>query len=131
MIEPVRSGLRLASLLLLFSVGSANVQSRSSTDIALEFILGNCFQPIDDISRVKSVARLFKWDTLSADALNNMSKPVDTIDYEAWHRAALFHRRQPGHIPRATNRGLLGRGKPTSRCFSPQITDRIEGSQTR
>jgi hypothetical protein len=123
MIEPVRGGLRLASLLLLFSVGSANAQSRSSTDIALEFILGNCFLPLEDISRVKSAARLFKWDTLSADALN-MLKPVDAIDYEAWHVAF-----EGQHFFIGVNRGMfrgrgmLGRGESTSRCFAPTITD--------
>jgi hypothetical protein len=50
---------------------------------AADFIISNCYGPIDDVSRVSSYARMMKWNALSADE-KNLMKPVDSRDFEGW-----------------------------------------------
>jgi hypothetical protein len=50
---------------------------------AADFIISNCYEPIDDVSRVSSYARMMKWKALSADE-KNLMKPVDSTDFEGW-----------------------------------------------
>jgi hypothetical protein len=69
--------------LLQFAATQADAQPRTPVDIAVEFIVGNCFHTLDDISRVKSAARVFKWEVLPPDVAN-MLKPVDGTDFESW-----------------------------------------------
>jgi hypothetical protein len=78
-------------------------------DVAVEFILGNCFHTLDNISRVKSAARLFKWEPLSADTAN-MLKPIDGTDYESW--VAKFEGQT---FLIAVNRGT-SQGRPVETC---------------
>jgi hypothetical protein len=84
-------------------------QPRTAVDVAVEFIMGNCFYTLDDISRVKSAARVFKWDALPADAAN-MIKPVEGNDYDAW--IAKF---EDQTFLIAVNRGI-SHGRPVEAC---------------
>jgi hypothetical protein len=54
-----------------------------TTESAANFIISTCYEPIDDVSRVSSYARMMKWNALSADQ-KNVIKPVDSTFYEAW-----------------------------------------------
>lgn len=54
-----------------------------NADSAAKFIVSTCYEPIDDISRVTSYARMMKWHELPADAKNGM-KPVDSTFFEGW-----------------------------------------------
>jgi hypothetical protein len=87
----------------------AVAQPRTAVDVAVEFILGNCFHTLDDISRVKSAARLFKWQALSADAAI-MLKPIDGTGYGAW--VAKFEGQE---FLIAVNRGT-SEGRPVETC---------------
>ena len=61
----------------------AKAVSKSPADLAAEFVLNTCYDPIDDVSRVRSLARLEKWQAL-ADDVKNIMRPVDAMEYEAW-----------------------------------------------
>ncbi len=67
------------------------------------------YEPIDDISRVSSYARLAKWKSLSGDEKNVM-RPVDAKDYEGW----LVEEHSLQYIV-AVSHGQF-RGKPTQVC---------------
>jgi hypothetical protein len=54
-----------------------------TTESAAKFIISTCYEPIDDVSRVSSYARMMKWKALSADQKNTM-KPVDSTFFDAW-----------------------------------------------
>jgi hypothetical protein len=62
---------------------SADRQTAEAAQSASDFIISNCYEPIDDVSRVSSYARLMKWKALSADE-KNLMKPVDSTDFEGW-----------------------------------------------
>jgi hypothetical protein len=63
---------------------SADRQTEAeATQSAADFIISNCYEPIDDVSRVSSYARMMKWKALSADE-KNLMKPVETTDFEGW-----------------------------------------------
>ena len=49
----------------------------------IEFFLGTCFGSLDDISRVKSLAALLKWQNAPAE-FANLGKPVNGGGYESW-----------------------------------------------
>jgi hypothetical protein len=78
-------------------------------DVAADFVLSTCYEPIDDISRVKSYARLAKWQPLGADE-KNVLRPVEAKDFEAW---AVEERGQKFVV--AVSHGQF-RGKPTQVC---------------
>jgi hypothetical protein len=94
---------------LQFATIQADAQPRAAVDIAVEFIMGNCFYTLDDISRVKSAARVFKWEVLPADVAN-MLKPVDGSDFESW--AAKF---EGQNFLVAVNRGT-SEGRSVQSC---------------
>jgi hypothetical protein len=73
----------LAGVALVLSATGAYGQQRPQLEVAVEFIIGNCYRTVDDISRVNSAATLFKWKPLSPD-MSNIGKPVDAKDYAAW-----------------------------------------------
>ena len=54
-----------------------------NADSAAKFIVSTCYEPIDDISRVTSYARMMKWHELPADAKNTM-KPVESTFLHGW-----------------------------------------------
>ncbi|WP_038378647.1 hypothetical protein [Bradyrhizobium elkanii] len=54
-----------------------------NADSAAKFIVSTCYEPIDDISRVSSYARMMKWHDLPADA-KNLMKPADSTFFEGW-----------------------------------------------
>jgi hypothetical protein len=54
-----------------------------AAESAGKFIISTCYEPIDDVSRVSSYARIKKWTALSADQ-KNMLRPVDSTFYDAW-----------------------------------------------
>lgn len=56
----------------------------SEVDAAAEFALKTCYEALDDASRVRSYARLMKWETLSGDMKNIMRPSGAGADYEAW-----------------------------------------------
>ena len=49
---------------------------------AADFIVSAC-QPIDDISRIASYARMMQWKELSSDE-KNVARPPNTQDFEGW-----------------------------------------------
>jgi hypothetical protein len=53
-------------------------------EIAASFALGTCYDALDDVSRVKSYARLMKWQALPADAKNVLRPMASGSDYQAW-----------------------------------------------
>jgi hypothetical protein len=53
------------------------------TESAAKFIVSTCYDPIDDVSRVSSYARIMKWRELYPDQ-KNMLRPVDSTFYDAW-----------------------------------------------
>jgi hypothetical protein len=88
---------------------SAVAQSTNPAQSAAEFIVGNCYRSLDDISRVSSMAELFKWELMSSE-MANVLKPVDALAYQAWIV------RDEGQIFLvAVNRGSLN-GKPAQVC---------------
>lgn len=56
---------------------------RSAAGVAADFILSTCYEAVDDVSRVKSYARLTKWQPLPKD-VKNIMKPANAKKYEAW-----------------------------------------------
>jgi hypothetical protein len=94
---------------LQFVGTQADAQPRTAIEVAVEFIIGNCFHTLDDISRVKSAARLFKWEMLPPDAAN-MLKPIEGTDFEAWHA-----RFEGQHFLIAVNHGIF-EGRPAETC---------------
>jgi hypothetical protein len=54
-----------------------------NAESAAKFIISTCYEPIDDVSRVSSFARMMKWRVLSADQ-KNILKPVDSTFFEGW-----------------------------------------------
>jgi len=54
------------------------------TEVAASFALSTCYDMLDDVSRVKSYARMMKWQPLPADAKNFMRPMASGSDYEAW-----------------------------------------------
>jgi hypothetical protein len=56
----------------------------SLAEVAASFALSTCYDALDDVSRVKSYARMMKWEPLSADAKNVMRPIASGSDYEAW-----------------------------------------------
>jgi len=60
---------------------------------AAEFAIGTCYRALDDVSRVRSFARLMGWGGLSPDLLN-IFKPVEGgADFTGWrvsHEGQLF-----------------------------------------
>jgi hypothetical protein len=94
---------------------------------AAKFIISTCYEPIDDVSRVGSYARMMKWRELSADQ-KNLLKPVDSTFFEAWE---VDHDGLTYLV--SVNRGHL-KGRPTEVCqvSVPQnaepIVARITGS---
>src|SRR5262245_56846857 len=71
------------SFMVALWVSLAWAQPRGAADTAAEFVVGNCFLAVDDISRVRSMARVLKWRSLSPD-MSNAVKPVDAIGHESW-----------------------------------------------
>jgi len=107
---PIFRGLQIifaTSLTACFSYALA--QQKTEAEIAAEFIIGNCYRSIDDISRVKSMARIFKWQPLPPDLASAM-KPVESGGYESWH---VLHQGQ--HFFVGVNTGNE-RGKPVEVC---------------
>jgi hypothetical protein len=80
-----------------------------TTESAAKFIIDTCYEPIDDVSRVSSYARIVKWNALSADQ-KNMIKPVDSTFFDAWE---VDHDGFTYIV--SVNRGHL-KGRPTEVC---------------
>jgi hypothetical protein len=81
-----RCGLRsYARICLLVSapIFAAGDAIAGDTKKQIEFFLGTCFGALDDISRVKSLATLLKWQKSPSD-FANLGKPVDGNGYESW-----------------------------------------------
>jgi hypothetical protein len=76
---------------------------------AADFTISTCYEPIDDVSRVSSYARLMRWKALSADEKNVM-KPADSMNFEAWQ---VDHDADTYII--SINHGHL-KGRPTEVC---------------
>jgi hypothetical protein len=53
-------------------------------EVGASFALSTCYESLDDISRVKSYARMMKWQPLPPDAKNVMRPMASGSDYEAW-----------------------------------------------
>jgi hypothetical protein len=53
------------------------------TESVAKFIISTCYDPIDDISRVGSYARIMKWPTTSADQ-KNITRPADSTFYDIY-----------------------------------------------
>lgn len=68
-------------------VGKAdqNVPAKGTpAEVAASFALGTCYDALDDISRVKSYARLMKWRELPPDVKNVMRPVASGSNYQAW-----------------------------------------------
>jgi hypothetical protein len=93
------------------------------TESAAKFIIFTCYEPIDDVSRVSSYARIMKWNALSVDG-KNMLKPVDSTFFDAWDVDHDGFR----YIV-SVNRGHL-KGRPTEVCRLPSFsTDWLDGTE--
>jgi hypothetical protein len=66
------------------STNQAAPAKGTPAEVAASFALSTCYEVLDDISRVKSYARIMKWQPLSADAKNVMRPIASGSDYEAW-----------------------------------------------
>jgi hypothetical protein len=98
-----------SSLIWLYASACATAQQRSAAEIAAEFVVGNCYRSIDDISRVKSMAKILKWPVMPEEMANAL-KPVDALDFQAWH---VVHEKQ--HFFVGVNKGSV-RGKAVNVC---------------
>jgi len=96
----------------------------SPAEIAASFALSTCYEALDDISRVKSYARMMKWQPLPADAKNVMRPMAGGSDYEAW----LVNENGTQFIVSAHIGSL--RGKPSQVCqvFSPIAVEQVIAS---
>lgn len=56
----------------------------SPAEVAASFALSTCYEALDDISRVKSYARMMKWQSLPPDAKNVLRPVAAGSDYQAW-----------------------------------------------
>jgi hypothetical protein len=98
-----------------------------NAESAAKFIISTCYEPIDDVSRVGSYARMMKWRELSSDE-TNMLKPVDSTFFEGWE---VDHDGLTYLV--SINRGHL-KGRPTEVCqvsvpqHAEAIVSRITGS---
>jgi hypothetical protein len=97
------------SLLLLCLTSAASAQQRLAVDVAIEFIIGNCYHTLDDVSRVESAARLMKWEMLPAEA-SNMLKPVEGSGSALWHAQY-----EGQHFLVGVNHGMF-EGRPAEVC---------------
>jgi hypothetical protein len=66
------------------STAQASPAKGTLGEVAASFALSTCYDALDDISRVKSYARMMKWQPLPADAKNVMRPIASGSDYEAW-----------------------------------------------
>jgi hypothetical protein len=100
---------KTASASLLVSERAFAAGEGPAVDVAVQFVIGNCYRSIDDISRVTSFARLMHWQALAPDMANAL-KPVDGTDYEAWQVSE-----QGQLFVVGVNRGLF-RGRSAEIC---------------
>jgi len=61
----------------------ALAQAESTIQKAATFIVGTCYRTIDDISRIKSYAKLSHWREMPAEMLD-LAKPVEGSDVAGW-----------------------------------------------
>lgn len=96
----------------------------SPAEIAASFALSTCYDALDDISRVKSYARLMKWQPLPADAKNFIRPMASGSDYEAW----LVNENGIQFIVSAHIGSF--RGKPSQVCqvFTPVAVEQVIAS---
>jgi hypothetical protein len=76
------SRIALGVVLALACAGSTHAQQGDPRK-ATEFIIGNCYRALDDISRVKSAARLLGWQPMTDD-MANVLKPVKGTGFQGW-----------------------------------------------
>lgn len=62
---------------------SAQASADSKTLVHAEFFVGTCFNSIDDVSRVSSMAETLDWEPMPEDIANSL-KPVEGEGYEGW-----------------------------------------------
>lgn len=55
----------------------------ASTQEIVDYVMGICFQQVDDIDRIKALARGLKWQRLPEEMMI-VGKPVDAKDYDGW-----------------------------------------------
>jgi hypothetical protein len=103
-----RAAFHSTVLALSFVSGASHVFA--GADKQVEFFIGTCLHSIDDISRVKSLAAIKKWQKLPEDTLNVM-KPVEGRDYEGW---AVQYDGELYIV--AVNRGVWGEGEQANTC---------------
>ncbi|MFB6453173.1 SEL1-like repeat protein [Bradyrhizobium tunisiense] len=96
----------------------------SPAEVAARFALGTCYDALDDISRVKSYARLMNWQSLPPDARNIMRPVAAGSDYQAWtvneDGQTFFVSAHVGNF----------RGKPAQVCqvFTPSPVEQVIAS---
>ncbi len=49
-----------------------------------KFAIGTCYHPIDDINRVKAMARISKWKSMPTDMLEANRAITSSSDYTGW-----------------------------------------------
>lgn len=109
------------------STNQAAPAKGTPAEVAASFALSTCYEALDDISRVKSYARMMKWQPLPADAKNFMRPMASGSDYEAWlvneNGAQFFVSAHIGSF----------RGKPSQVCqvYSPIAVEQVIASIAR
>jgi hypothetical protein len=104
---------------------------------AADFTISTCYEPIDDVSRVTSYARLMRWKPLSADEKNVM-KPVDSMDFEAWqidrdgdtYIISINHGRFKGRPTEICQVSVPQRAGPVMSKIIEKIKTRLVGTNT-
>ncbi len=93
-------------------------------EIAASFALSTCYDALDDISRVKSYARMMKWQPLPPDAKNVLRPIASGTDYQAW----LVN--DNGHQFFVSAHVGSFRGKPSQVCqvFTPIAVEQVIAS---
>jgi len=102
---------------------------------AADFVLSTCYEPIDDVSRVSSYARMMHWKELSSDE-KNMLKPADSTGFEGWqvdhdgdtYFISISHGHFKGRPTEVCQMGVPLRAELVVRGITEKIKARFVGS---